>query len=316
VNGARLNALPDCHGHAKGEHAPYAFERPVAYTPRMLFLWFFHAARRGGPRFLMVSDHLNYACPGDPEAVAVLRDALQCAARGAVREAAELAGATVTQATIVADGLARGMRFSIGAEMDDDPRARPDAAAIVAAMRPDGLIRSVHFLRIDHPEYGPAWDWPFDNPEFSATYEIVGAEATWQAYVSRLLGELEREPCQIAGHFYVPAKLGHWPRASVLEAYEDDFVATCARRGVAIELNTRFFYRHAPGQTGQRFVDASLRLLKKAKAAGVGIAISSDAHKPGDQGASFEAALALLDAASVREVVFPAEGDLRRIGIA
>jgi histidinol-phosphatase (PHP family) len=316
VSRARLNALADCHGHAKGEHPPYAVERPVAYTPRMLLLWFYHAARRGGPRFMMVTDHLNYACEQDPAAVSVLRAALRCATRGAVREAAELAGVTVAQATVVADGLAAGMRFSIGSEMDDDARAHPGAAGIVAAMQPDGLIQSVHVLTIDHPEFGPAWDWPFDNPEFSAVYETVGIEATWEAYVAKLLGAIETQPCHIAGHFHVPAKFGHWPRAPVLEAYEDDLVATCARRGVAIELNTRFFYRHAPGKAGQRFVDANLRLLKKAKAARVGIVLSSDAHRPGDQGNAFDLALNLLDEAGIRDVVFPVGGELKTVRIA
>jgi histidinol-phosphatase (PHP family) len=232
-----------------------------------------------------------------------------------VREAAELAGVTVAQATVVAEGLAGGMHFSIGAEMDDDPRSPPDAARSVAAMQPDGLIQSVHFLRIDHPEFGHAWDWPFDNPEFSAVYETVGIEAMWDAYVAKLLSAIETQPRHIAGHFHVPAKFGHWPRASILEQHEDAFVEVCARRCVAIELNTRFFYRHAKADAPQRFVDAHLRLLEKAKAAGVGIAVSSDAHRPDDQGAAFDEALALLDAAGIREVVFPARGDVQRIPV-
>jgi len=315
VSGAVLNAPPDCHGHAKGEHAPYALERPVAYTPRMLFLWFFHAARRGGPRRMMVSDHLNYACEQDAAAVGTFRETLRCAARGRVRDAADLAGVTIAQATVVAEGLAGGMHFSIGAEMDDDPRSPPDAARIVAAMQPDGLIQSVHFLKIDHPEFGPAWDWPFDNPEFSAVYQTVGIEAAWDAYVAKLLSAIETQPCHIAGHFHVPAKFGHWPRPSILEGYEDDFVATCARRGVAIELNTRFFYRHAHAEARQRFVDAQLRLLKKAKAAGAKVAVSSDAHRPDDQGAAFDLALRLLVEAGIRDVVFPAGGHLKRIPV-
>jgi hypothetical protein len=52
------------------------------------------------------------------------------------------------------------------------------------------------------------------------------------------------------------------------------------RRGVAIELNTRLFCRHAHAEASQRFVDAHLRLLKKAKAAGAKVAVSSDAHRP------------------------------------
>ena len=68
------------------------------------------------------------------------------------------------------------MRYSIGAEVDNDPRARPDAQNIVDAMRPDGLIRSVHFLAIDHPAHGAGWQWPFDNPEFVSVFDVVGTE--------------------------------------------------------------------------------------------------------------------------------------------
>ncbi len=316
MNDARVNALPDCHGHAKGGHVAYADERPIPYSARMLFLWFYHAAKRGGPRFMMVTDHLNYASEEDPTAVEVFRAALRCAASGDATGAAELGGVTVAQATTVAEGLRRGMQFSVGAEMDNDPRARPDAAQLVAAMKPDGLIQSIHFLTVDHPEYGPAWHWPFDNPEFSATYEIIGTERTWEAYVAALLGAIETQPCHIVGHFHVPAKFGHWPRASILEAYEDEFVAACSQRAMAIELNTRFFYRHAQGSARQRFIEAQQRLLKKAKGADVGIAISSDAHQPRDQGNAFDLALRLLDEAGVNEVVFPIGGELSGVRIA
>ncbi|MBV8726800.1 MAG: hypothetical protein JO233_03360, partial [Candidatus Eremiobacteraeota bacterium] len=71
----RIAAIPDVHGHAKGEHKPYAEERPIAYSARMLFLWFYHACRRGAPRFLMASDHSNYLTFEDPAAVNLLRRA-------------------------------------------------------------------------------------------------------------------------------------------------------------------------------------------------------------------------------------------------
>ena len=62
-----------------------------------------------------------------------------------------------------------GMRFSIGAEVDNDPRSRPDAQNVIDAMKPDGIIRSIHFLPIKHPDTGDEFMWPFDNPEFSTS---------------------------------------------------------------------------------------------------------------------------------------------------
>ena len=150
----RLYAIPDTHGHAKGEHKPYVEERPLPLTARMLFLWFYHACRRGFPRFLMVADHMNYLTFEDPAAVNLVRRALKLAQAGDLYGAAETANVDVGHAAVVSEGLRRGMRYSIGAEVDNDPRSRPDAQNIVDAMRPDGIIRSVHFLPITHPVHG------------------------------------------------------------------------------------------------------------------------------------------------------------------
>ncbi|MHB8230252.1 MAG: PHP domain-containing protein, partial [Vulcanimicrobiaceae bacterium] len=315
----RIAAIPDIHGHAKGEHKLYSEERPIAYSARMLFLWFYHACRRGLPRFLMVTDHVNYLTFEDPGAVNTVRRALKLAEAGDLYGAAETAGVDVTHAAIVSEGLRRGMRFSIGAEIDNDPRARPDAQNIVDAMRPDGMIRSVHFLAIDHPEKGADWQWPFDNAEFKGFYEIVGVEKTWQLYMAKLLDDIEKLPGHIVGHFYVPATFGHWPDKATLERYEDQLIDACRARGMAIEINTRFLYRDAEyeGAEGdrQRYRAANLRLMKKAKAKGVGIAIGSDAHSPKDQGGMFDFVLKMLDEAGINEIVFPVGGRLARVAL-
>ena len=83
------------HGHAKGEHRPFTEERPIAYSARMLFLWFFHACRRMSPRFLMVADHANYFTFEDPGAVATVRRALKLAQAGDLLGAAETAGVDI-----------------------------------------------------------------------------------------------------------------------------------------------------------------------------------------------------------------------------
>lgn len=311
----RIAAIPDIHGHAKGEHKPYADERPIALSARMLFLWFYHACRRGAPRFLMVADHMNYLTFEDPAAVNLVRRALKLAAAGDLYGAAETASVDVAHAAVVCDGLRRGMRYSIGAEVDNDPRSRPDAQNIVDAMRPDGMIRSVHFLTIEHPVHGPNWNWAFDNPEFSSLYDHVGVEKTWELYMATLLDAIERLPGHIVGHFYVPANFGHWPEETVLEGYEDRMLDAVAARGMAVELNTRFLYRDHPEELKERYLAANLRLLKKAKARGIGIAVGSDAHSPRDQGAGFDRILRLLDEAEINELVFPIAGRLARVAL-
>src|SRR5580692_4135866 len=311
----RIAAIPDVHGHAKGEHRPFTEERPLAYSARMLFLWFYHACRRASPRFLMVADHANYLTFEDPGAVATVRRALKLAQAGDLIGAAETAGVDPPHAAIVSEGLRRGMRFAIGAEMDNDPRARPDAQNIVDALRPDGIIRSVHFVPIQHPEKGADWLWPFDNEEFSALHDLVGADTLWELYIVKLLDDLERLPTHVVGHFYVPATFGRWPAQKRLEEYEDSMLDVAHRRGLAVEINTRFLYRDHPEERKKKYLEANARLIRKAKARGVGIAVGSDAHSPKDQGNAFDVILGLLDDAHINELVFPVAGRLARVAL-
>ncbi len=311
----RLFAIPDTHGHAKGEHKPYIEERPLPLTARMLFLWFYHACRRGYPRFLMVADHMNYLTFEDPAAVNLVRRALKLAQAGDLYGAAETANVDVAHAAVVSEGLRRGMRYSIGAEVDNDPRSRPDAQNIVDAMRPDGIIRSVHFIPIAHPVHGENWLWPFDNPEFKELYEHVGAERLWETYVATLVDAIERLPGHIVGHFFVPALFGHWPDDAKLSEYEDRVLAAADARGMAIEFNTRFFYRDYTDDEKDRYLAANKRFLRKAKDRGVQIAIGSDAHSPRDQGGAFEVVLSVLDELDINEIVFPMGGQLRRVAL-
>jgi HisJ family histidinol phosphate phosphatase len=313
----RIAAVPDIHGHAKGEHKLFVDERPIPYTARMLFLWFFHACRRGAPRFLMVADHINYLTFEDPAAVNLVRRALKLAQAGDLYGAAETAGVDVQHAAVVGEGLRRGMRYSIGAEVDNDPRSRPDAQNIVDAMRPDGIVRSVHFLAIKHPQFGENWMWPFDNPEFRDVYDIVGTEQTWELYMATLLDAIEKLPGHIVGHFYVPAKFGHWPSDDVLEAYEDRLLDACVERGTAVEINSRYYYKHALDDPAQleKYSAANLRLLRKAKDKGVLVAVGSDAHSPKDQGRGFSDVLALLDLAEINEIAFPIDGRIARVAL-
>jgi HisJ family histidinol phosphate phosphatase len=309
----RISAIPDIHGHAKGEHRPFAEERPIAYSARMLFLWFYHACRRNSPRFLMVADHINYLTFEDPGAVHTVRRALKLAQAGDLYGAAETAGVDVAHAAIVSEGLRRGMHFSIGAEADNDPRARPDAQNIVDAMRPDGIIRSVHFLPIDHPEKGADWQWPYDNPEFAQFFDIIGTERLWEVYTARLFDDLQKLPAHVVGHFYKPAVFGHWPDARALEAYEHRLLEIAQTRGLAVEINTRPLYRDTPEEHRQRYIDANKRLMRKAKERGVGIAVGSDAHSPRDQGGAFDVLLRMLDECEINELVFPVAGRLARV---
>lgn len=264
----------------------------------------------------MVSDHVNFLTFEDPGAISTVRRALKLALAGDVYGAAETAVVDVAHATIVSDALRRGMRFSIGAEVDNDPRSRPDVANIIDAMRPDGIIRSVHFVPIEHPEKGADWLWPFDNPEFAHLLEGVGAERLWELYTHRLFEDISTLPTHIVGHFYVAATFGAWPDPKKLESYEDRLMEICKERGIAIEINVRFLYREgvAPEQR-EAMLAAYTRLMRKASAAGVALAIGSDAHSPKDQGNGFDRILEILRELEINEVVFPIGGRLAKVAL-
>ena len=263
----------------------------------------------------MASDHTNYLTFEDPAAVNLVRRALKLAEAGDLYGAAETAGVDVAHAAVVSEGLRKGMRFSIGAEVDNDPRARPDAQNIVDAMRPDGLIRSVHFITIEHPEKGPDYQWAFDRPEFAELFDHVGTDRTWQLYTETLFDALDKLPTHIVGHFYVPATLGKWPAVATVEKYENQLLDLCLRKGLAVEINARFLYRDYPDDQKKKYLDANRRLIRKAKAKGVGIAVGSDAHSPKDQGAGFAQILRLLDEGKVNELIFPMGGRLARVAL-
>lgn len=263
----------------------------------------------------MVADHSNYLTFEDPGAVSTVRRALKLAQAGDLLGASETAGVDIAHAAAVSEGLRQGMRFSIGAEIDNDPRARPDAQNIVDAMRPDGIIRSVHFVPIVHPEKGTDWPWPFDNEEFLELHERIGTDQLWELYMAKLLDDLEKLPAHVVGHFFVPATFGRWPAQKKLDEYEDRMLDVAHRRGLAVEINTRFLYRDHPDDRKKKYLDANARLIRKAKARGVGIAIGSDAHSPKDQGNGFDLILKLLDDAKINEIVFPVAGRLARVAL-
>ncbi len=283
----------DVHGHVKGEHAAFAAEAPVAYSPRALFSWFATAAGCGRTGTIVATDHLNLATPADPAAIAAARRALELAAEGDCARAALAANVSQASAATVVRAMRRGLRCAIGVEADNDPRTPLGAEEILQRCRPECVVRSVHFLRFEDPNGEGDWMWPFDNPEFSHLYAYYGTQATWERYASTLLDEIERRATDVAGHFYVPAKFGHWPGEDALEAYEDRLIEACARRAIAIEFNTRALYRGAPALR-EPYLLRYERLLKKASRARVPIALGSDAHDPADQGRGFDLALELV----------------------
>jgi hypothetical protein len=82
---------------------------------------------------------------------------------------------------------------------------------------------------------------------------------------------------------------------------------------MAVEINSRGIYRAENEEQRAKYIAANKRLMRKAEARGVGIAIGSDAHSPKDQGGAFDVVLSMLDECGINEVVFPVGGRLARV---
>jgi HisJ family histidinol phosphate phosphatase len=282
----------DVHGHAKGEHVAFAQERPIPYTAGAILSWFGRAAGTGRVRTFVLTDHSNLATPQDLGAIATARQALTLAAAGDAAGAAQTADVPIEQASALSRAMCAGLRCLIGVEADNDPRDAQAAGEILSQWSPDCVVRSVHFLEVEHPD-GGRWLWPFDNPEFSSFYERYAARTVWRCYVETLLRQIGELRTDVVGHFYVPAKFGHWPPLRELEEHEDRLIDLCARRCIAIEFNTRALYR-GPAENREAYLAHYRRLLRKSARAGVPIALGSDAHCPADQTNGFDLAMEVI----------------------
>ena len=174
------------------------------------------------------------------------------------------------------------MRFAIGAEVDNDPRARPDAQNIVEALRPDGIIRYACISSTSRiRRKGPIGPGPSTARSLRRCTRWWRAKRSGNCTPQSSLTTCEKLPAHIAGHFYVRSTLGKWPQSeNCSKGTRIDCSKICHRRGIAVEINTRFLYRDHSEESKKKYLDANARLIRKAKARGVGIAIGSDAHSP------------------------------------
>jgi len=168
----RIAAIPDVHGHAQrrtpafyGGTAARVFRAdalPLVFTtPAPLNLHAFLMVCR--PRQLFDIRESWSGCHGFAGRSSWRRRRLDRCGR--------TAGVDPPHAAIVSEGLRRGMRFAIGAEMETIRALRPDAQNIVDALRPDGINPLGTLVQSNNPEKGADWAWPFDSEEFIDLYE-------------------------------------------------------------------------------------------------------------------------------------------------
>ncbi len=176
----------------------------------------------------------------------------------------------------------------LGIEADFVPAAEDRTASLLEARDFDYVVGSVHFLR----------DASLDTEEYTVWSGAHSAEDIWRRYF-QTLGEAARSGLfDILAH---PDLVKVWGRdrplpEGDLRRFYELAMDGIAESGIAIEVSTAGLRKRA-----QELYPAPA-FLQMCVEAGAPIALSSDAHRPEDIGADYDAALQLLESVGVGEL--------------
>jgi histidinol-phosphatase (PHP family) len=149
----------------------------------------------------------------------------------------------------------------------------------------DYFIGSVHYV---------SDSWDVDNPAKISEWKKRDAYEVWSVYFDRLTMAAASGLFEIIGHADLPKKFGIYPQRDC-ESLFDQFLEAAGRRGVAIELNTAGLRKDC------REIYPSSRIVQMARRKNVPITFGSDAHKPAEVSADFDAAIQLARSAGYTE---------------
>ncbi len=186
----------------------------------------------------------------------------------------------------------------LGLEVDFVPGREDRTENLIDRLELDYVVGSVHFLG----------DHAVDHGDYDIWVSGRSAEEVWRRYFETL-GEAARSGLfDILAHLDLVKVWGGGrprPEGDVRRFYEPA-VEAIAESGIAIEVSTAGLRKPA----GECYPSAAL--LEMCLDAGAPVALSSDAHVPGDVGRDYASALELLGESGVSELcVF--EGRRRRL---
>jgi len=141
----------------------------------------------------------------------------------------------------------------------------------------DYLIGSVHYI-------APGWD--VDNPKHISRFTGGDVNEIWTRYFELYEKAIRTRAFDFMAHPDLPKKFGYRPEGDLRRFYEPVIQAlmdTCT----AYEINTAGLRKDV------REVYPARPFLEMAFSAGVPLLINSDAHMPGEVGASFDLAIQL-----------------------
>ncbi len=178
-----------------------------------------------------------------------------------------------------------GVSIKLGLEADYHPGTEEFVRGVVGRYEFDYVIGSVHYIG----------NWGFDNPENVHRFEGRDLYEVYEQYWGLVARLAATGFYDIVGHPDVVKKFGHRPSRDT-EALERRALEAVAAAGMALDVNTSGLRRPA------KEIYPSLRILRAARAMGIGITLGSDAHEPAHVGEGFREALDLVRAAGYTEV--------------
>lgn len=187
------------------------------------------------------------------------------------------------QAEYDRDG-ARPFHVRLGMEMDFLPSRLGVAREVQRRYAWDYIIGSVHNIGCEL----------LQQPE---TYELWDIEDICELYFHQV-GRMVRERfCDVIAHLDLPKKMGQRPVGGLL-GYIEPLIPEIKKSGMAVEINTSG--RDVPAREFLPGWD----VVEALAAAGVPLTLSSDAHTPQQVGRHFADAVAGLNRAGVKELVY------------
>ncbi len=176
----------------------------------------------------------------------------------------------------------------LGIEMDFLPGREDRIATFLEEREWDYVVGSVHFLN----------DEAVDQDSWDVWDRAASADQVWRRYFETVAEAVRSGLFDVLAH---PDLVKVWgperpqPEGDLRRFYEP-LAEAVADSGIAVEVSTAGLRKPA------REIYPAPALLEMLLDAGAPIALSSDAHVPGDVGAGYEQALELLDDLGVREL--------------
>ena len=175
----------------------------------------------------------------------------------------------------------------VGIEADWTPGCEAEMRGVLAEYPFDVVLGSVHFIDA----------WAFDDPSLTARYEEWDIDGLWMRYFGDLIEAARSGLFDVMAHPDLIKKFGFRPTFDPVRLY-DDAARAFAEAKVAIEVNTAGLRKPC----GELYPAAGL--LAACARHGVRASIGSDAHRPEDVGAGWEAAREALLEAGYESVVY------------